>query len=52
MWEEGTVARRSVSEQRSFDVMVEAILRYGYMVLKPPTGSEVMKRVVDWLDST
>ena len=46
------MARRSVFERRrSFDVMVEAILRYGYMVLKPPTGSEVMKRVVDWLDS-
>lgn len=52
VWEEGTVARRSVSERRkSSDVMVEAILRYGYTVLKPLTGPEVMKKVVDWLDS-
>ena len=53
VWGEGKGARRSVSEwRRSFDVMVEeAILRCGYTVLKSLSGPEVLRKVVDWLDS-
>ena len=52
VWEEGRVARRSVSERRmSFDVVGVAILRCEYTVLKSLNGHEVTKRAVERLDS-